>query len=169
MDVGFLGAAQIDRYANLNTTVIGSYAAPKTRLPGAGGAPEIAASAKQVFIIMRQSERSFVSRLDFITTVGHLDGGDARARAGLPGAGPTVVVTDLCVMEPDPVTRELTVTSLHPGATREQVSAATGWPIRFAADLAQTTPPSTAELDALRALQARTDAAHGVQAMGAQA
>lgn len=169
VDVGFLGAAQIDRHANLNTTVIGPYDAPKTRLPGAGGAPEIAASAKQVFIIIRQSRRSFVPALDFITTVGHLDGGDARQRAGLPGAGPTVVVTDLCVMEPDPVTRELTVTALHPGSTREQVSAATGWPIRFAADLAQTTPPSAAELQALRALQARTDAAHGKQAAGAEA
>ncbi|PPU77124.1 CoA-transferase subunit beta [Xanthomonas cucurbitae] len=169
VDVGFLGAAQIDRHANLNTTVIGDYAAPKTRLPGAGGAPEIAASAKQVFIIMRQSRRSFVATLDFITTVGHLDGGDARKRAGLPGAGPTVVVTDLCVMEPDPVSRELTVTALHPGITREQVSAATGWPIRFADDLAQTPPPTATELQALRALQARTDAAHGTQSAGAQA
>ncbi|PPU06672.1 CoA-transferase subunit beta [Xanthomonas arboricola] len=169
VDVGFLGAAQIDRHANLNTTVIGPYDAPRTRLPGAGGAPEIAASAKQVFIIIRQSRRSFVPALDFVTTVGHLDGGDARQRAGLPGAGPTVVVTDLCVMEPDPVTRELTVTALHPGSTREQVRAATGWPIRFAADLAQTTPPSVAELQALRALQARTDAAHGKQAAGAEA
>ncbi|MEB1610826.1 CoA-transferase subunit beta [Xanthomonas campestris pv. campestris] len=169
VDVGFLGAAQIDRHANLNTTVIGPYDAPRTRLPGAGGAPEIAASAKQVFIIIRQSRRSFVPALDFVTTVGHLDGGDARQRAGLPGAGPTVVVTDLCVMEPDPVTRELTVTALHPGSTREQVRAATGWPIRFAADLAQTMPPSVAELQALRALQARTDAAHGKQAAGAEA
>ncbi|PPU95274.1 3-oxoadipate--succinyl-CoA transferase subunit B [Xanthomonas populi] len=169
VDVGFLGAAQIDRHANLNTTVIGPYDAPKTRLPGAGGAPEIAASAKQVFIIIRQSRRSFVPVLDFITTVGHLDGGDARQRAGLRGAGPTVVVTDLCVMEPDPVTRELTVTALHPGSTREQVRAATGWPIRFANDLAQTPPPSAAELQALRALQARTDAAHGKQAAGAEA
>ncbi|CAD1786803.1 CoA-transferase subunit beta [Xanthomonas arboricola pv. juglandis] len=169
VDVGFLGAAQIDRHANLNTTVIGPYAAPRTRLPGAGGAPEIAASAKQVFIIMRQSTRNFVPALDFVTTVGHLDGGDARQRAGLPGAGPSVVVTDLCVMEPDPVTRELTVTALHPGSTREQVRAATGWPIRFADALAQTTPPSAAELQALRALQARTDAAHGKQAAGAEA
>ncbi|MBB3844139.1 CoA-transferase subunit beta [Xanthomonas arboricola] len=169
VDVGFLGAAQIDRHANLNTTVIGPYDAPRTRLPGAGGAPEIAASAKQVFIIIRQSRRSFVPALDFVTTVGHLDGGDARQRAGLPGAGPTVVVTDLCVMEPDPVTRELTVTALHPGSTREQVRAATGWPIRFAADLAQTTPPSVVELQTLRALQARTDAAHGKQAAGAEA
>ncbi|WP_308410306.1 CoA-transferase, partial [Xanthomonas oryzae] len=163
------GTSQIDRYANLNTTVIGPYDAPKTRLPGAGGAPEIAASAKQVFIIIRQSTRSFVPTLDFITTVGHLYGGDARVRAGFPGAGPTVVVTDLCVMEPDPVTRELTLTSLHPGTTREQVSAATGWPIRFAADLAQTTPPGATELDVLRALQARTDAAHDAQAAGAEA
>lgn len=163
VDVGFLGAAQIDRFANLNTTVIGPYDAPKTRLPGAGGAPEIAGSAKEVFIILRQSRRTFVDKLDFVTTVGHMDGGDARKRAGLPGAGPTVVVTDLCVLEPDPETRELTVVSIHPGATREQVVEATGWPVRFAADVGETRPPRADELEALRALQARTDAAHGVQ------
>ena len=169
VDVGFLGAAQIDRHANLNTTVIGPYAAPKTRLPGAGGAPENATSAKQVFIIMRQSTRSFVQTLYFITTVGHLDGGDARTRAGLPGAGPTVVVTDLCVMEPDPVSRELTVTALHPGVTQAQVTAATGWAVRFAETLTETAAPTATELHALRALQARTAAAHGTQAAGAEA
>ncbi|KAB7769677.1 CoA-transferase subunit beta [Xanthomonas maliensis] len=169
VDVGFLGAAQIDRHANLNTTVIGPYDAPRTRLPGAGGAPEIATSAKQVFIILRQSPRTCVPKLDFVTTVGHLDGGDARQRAGLPGAGPTVVVTDLCVMEPDPVTRELTVTSLHPGISREQVVAATGWPLRFADVVSETAPPSETELQALRALQARTAAAHGTQSAGAEA
>jgi glutaconate CoA-transferase subunit B len=163
VDVGFLGAAQIDRHANLNTTVIGPYDAPKTRLPGAGGAPEIAGSAKEVFIILRQSRRTFVETLDFVTTVGHMDGGDARARAGLPGAGPTVVVTDLCVLEPDPVTRELTVVSIHPGVSREQITEATGWAVKFAADVGETRPPQAGELEALRALQARTDAAHGTQ------
>jgi len=166
VDVGFLGAAQIDRFANLNTTVIGPYDAPKTRLPGAGGAPEIAGSAKEVFIIMRQSKRAFVDTLDFVTSVGHMDGGDARQRAGLPGKGPQVVVTDLCVMEPDPVTRELAVVSIHPGISREQIIDATGWPIKFAANVVETPVPQAAELETLRALQARTDAAHGKQEGG---
>ncbi|MET0388891.1 MAG: CoA-transferase, partial [Polyangiales bacterium] len=101
VDVGFLGAAQLDRFANVNTTVIGSYDKPKVRLPGAGGAPEIAGSAKEVLIIIKQSPRTFVSKVDFVTSVGHADGGDARKRLGLPGRGPVAVVTDLCVMEPD--------------------------------------------------------------------
>ncbi|MET0404245.1 MAG: CoA-transferase subunit beta [Cystobacter sp.] len=161
IDVGFLGAAQIDRFANINTTVIGDYAKPKTRLPGAGGAPEIAGSAKQVLIILKQSKRAFVSKLDFVTSVGHGEGGDHRHRLGLRGKGPTAVITDLCVMEPDPTTRELTVVSLHPGVSREQVTAATGWPVRFAATVEQTRPPEPNELEALRALIARTNAAHG--------
>lgn len=161
IDVGFLGAAQIDRHANLNTTVIGPYDAPKTRLPGAGGAPEIAGSAKEVLIVMRQGKRAFVDTLDFITSVGHMDGGDARVRAGLPGKGPVAVITDLCIMEPDPVTRELTVVSVHPGVTREQIVQATGWPIRFAEQVGETVPPTTSELGALRALEERTAQAHG--------
>ncbi|MGO1072440.1 CoA-transferase subunit beta [Lysobacter sp. CA199] len=169
IDIGFLGAAQIDRYANLNTTVIGAYDAPRTRLPGAGGAPEIAGSAKEVLIIVRQSRRTFVETLDFITSVGHLDGGDARQRAGLRGKGPTAVITDLCVMEPDPVTRELTVVSIHPGVSRERIVEATGWPVRFAATLKTTAEPAAAELVALRALQARTDAAHGSAHAGTDA
>jgi glutaconate CoA-transferase, subunit B len=160
IDLGFLGAAQIDRFANINTTVIGDYHHPKTRLPGAGGAPEIASSAKEVFVILKQSARAFVEKLDFITSVGFLDGGDARARLGLPGRGPVVVVTDLCIMEPDPQTKELTVTSLHSGVTREQVRAATAWPIRFAAQVQVTPPPTPAELDNLRDLERRTAIAH---------
>jgi len=160
IDVGFLGAAQLDRYANINTTVIGDYEHPKVRLPGAGGAPEIAGSAKQVLIILRQSRRSFVEKIDFITSVGHLDGGNARRRLGLPGKGPVGVVTDLCVMTPDPETRELTVTEMHPGVTREQVREATGWPIRFAAEVNRTPEPSAGELEVLRDLQRRTAEAH---------
>lgn len=161
IDIGFLGAAQIDRYANINTTVIGDYRNPKTRLPGAGGAPEIAASAHEIFIILRQSRRAFVEKLDFITSVGFLDGPDARRRLGLPGKGPMAVITDLCIMEPDPASKELTVTSLHRGVTRDQVREATGWPVRFAASVCETAPPTAAELEALRDLERRTAQAHG--------
>ncbi|HKY95739.1 MAG TPA: CoA-transferase, partial [Kiloniellales bacterium] len=112
IDVGFFGAAQIDRFANINTTVIGDYARPKVRLPGAGGAPEIAAMAKEVLIILKHGRKAFVEKLDFVTSAGFLDGGDARERAGLPGRGPTAVITDLGILEPDPVTRELTLVSL---------------------------------------------------------
>lgn len=161
IDVGFLGAAQIDRFGNINTTVIGDYLRPGVRLPGAGGAPEIAGSAKQVFLILKHSVRTFVSKLDFITSVGYLDGGDARARLGLPGAGPVRVITDLCVLEPEPPSYELIVTRIHPGVTREQIIAATGWPIRFAADTIESEPPTEEELLTLRDLQRRTKAAHG--------
>ncbi len=161
IDIGFLGAAQIDRFANINTTVIGEYRKPRVRLPGAGGAPEIAAMAGRTLIVLRHSRRSFVERLDFVTTVGFLDGGDARRRLGLPGAGPTHVVTDLCVMEPDPQTKELQVTRIHPGVERERIIEATGWPVRFAAELTTTAPPDRQELEALRDLQRRTARAHG--------
>jgi glutaconate CoA-transferase subunit B len=161
IDVGFLGAAQIDRFANINTTVIGPYRKPKTRLPGAGGAPEIAALAGEVLIIMQQSARSFVKQLDFVTSVGFLDGGDARERAGLPGKGPAAVITDLCILEPDPATRELTVVSMHPGVERAKLEAATGWPIRYSSRVITTDPPSTLELGTLRDLLRRTAAVHG--------
>jgi glutaconate CoA-transferase subunit B len=161
IDVGFLGAAQIDRFANINTTVIGSYRKPKTRLPGAGGAPEIAALAGEVLIIMPQSARSFVKQLDFVTSVGFLDGGDARARAGLPGNGPVAVITDLCIFEPDPVTRELTVVSIHPGVERATLEAATGWPVRYFSRVSPTDLPNTRELSTLRDLIQRTATAHG--------
>ncbi|GBD44233.1 3-oxoadipate CoA-transferase subunit B [bacterium HR40] len=161
IDIGFLGAAQIDRFGNINTTVIGDYRKPKVRLPGAGGAPEIAAMAKEVFIVLRHTRRAFVEELDFVTSVGHGTGGDSRARLGLPGAGPTVVITDLCLLRPDPETKELVVTALHPGIARDQVARATGWPVRFAADLVVTEPPTPSELAALRDLWRRTAEAHG--------
>jgi glutaconate CoA-transferase subunit B len=161
VDVGFLGTAQIDKFANLNTTVIGPYAKPKVRLPGAGGAPEIASNAREVLIIVKQSARTFVEKLDFVTSAGFLGGGDARAKLNLPGKGPTAVITDLCIMEPDAVTRELTVVSIHPGVTPQQVQAATGWPVRIAATVGQTAQPSELELATLRALQQRTAQAHG--------
>ena len=161
IDVGFLGAAQVDRFGNINTTVVGDYHAPKTRLPGAGGAPEIAGSAKQVLIILKQSPRAFVDKLDFITSVGHGEGGDSRQRLGLPGEGPVGIITDLCIMEPEAGTHEFVVTSIHPGVTREQIIKATGWAIRFAENVQQTAAPSEVELSALRDLEARTAAAHG--------
>lgn len=159
--VGFLGAAQIDRFANLNTTVIGPYAQPTVRLPGAGGAPEMAAACREIFIVMPQSRRSFVERIDFLTTAGHGDGGDYRARTGLKTLGPTRVITDLCVFEPDAETKELTVAGLHPGVTAGEVRDATGWPVRFADRLTETAPPTARELEALRELHARTARAHG--------
>jgi len=161
IDVGFLGAAQIDRFANLNTTVIGSYDKPKIRLPGAGGASEIASSAKEVFLIIRQSKRTFVNKLDFITSIGYGEGGDHRERLGLPGGGPKTVVTDLCIFEPDPQTRELTVTSLHQGVTDDQVREATGWPVRFAENVQRIAPATDHELAVLRDLHRRTLIAHG--------
>lgn len=161
VDVGFLGAAQIDRFANINTTVIGDYKKPTTRLPGAGGAPEIANCAGEVVLVLKQSARSFVRKLDFVTSVGHLDGRGARARLKLPGKGPVAVVTDLCLMEPDAETQELTVTQLHPGIGKEQVRKATGWEIAFAAELRQTAPPTAIELETLRDLERRSKEAHG--------
>jgi glutaconate CoA-transferase subunit B len=159
-DVGFLGAAQVDRFGNLNTTVIGRHGQPDLRLPGAGGAPEIAAHAGRVLITVRHSTRVFVERLDFVTSVGFGQGAGDRERLGLRGAGPTQVLTDLGTMEPDPVTCELTLTACHPGVTVEQVRAATGWPLKVADHVATTPAPTAQELTALRELHARTREAH---------
>lgn len=161
IDVGLLGAAQIDRFANINTTVIGRYERPKVRLPGSGGAPEIAAMSGEVLLILRQSPRAFVRKLDFITTPGFLDGGEARSKAGIPGKGPTAVITDLGVLAPDPVTRELMLASIHPGVDVEQAKAATGWELKVAPDLKTTPPPAARELDMLRELHRRTAEAYG--------
>jgi glutaconate CoA-transferase, subunit B len=155
IDVGFLGAAQIDRFANINTTVIGpDYDRPAVRLPGAGGAPEIAASCGEVVVIVRQTTRSFVERVDFVTSVGYGSGPGDRARLGLRGGGPSRVITDLGVLEPDPETCELTLTAVHPGVDVEQARAETGWDLAVA-DALQTSPePTDEELEALRALEA---------------
>jgi glutaconate CoA-transferase subunit B len=158
--VGFLGGAQIDRYANLNTTVIGPYEKPKTRLPGGGGAPEIASHCREIYITMAQNRRAFVDKLDFITSLGHGTGGDHRARLGLKTQGPTRLLTDLCIFAPDPVTREMIVISIHAGVTREQIAANTGWEVRYAANAGVTPPPTREELEVLRELHARTRAAH---------
>src|SRR5260221_6075885 len=142
MTVGFLGGAQIDRFANLNTTVVGPYDKPKTRLPGGGGAPEISIACGETFIIMRQAPRSFLSKLDFLTSFGHGEGGDHRTRLGLATKGPTKLVTDLAIFEPDPVTGEMTVTSIHPGATPDAIRANTGWGVRYAATWTETPDPT---------------------------
>jgi glutaconate CoA-transferase, subunit B len=157
VDVGFLGAAQLDRYGNINTTVVGDYDHPKVRLPGAGGAPEIAARAKQTFIMLRQNPRAFVETLDFRTSVGHAEGGQSRADLGMRGAGPTVVITDIGVMRPDADSGEFVLTQLHPGRTVEEAIAATGWPLRVSESLGVTAPPSAEELTALRALTGGSD------------
>jgi glutaconate CoA-transferase, subunit B len=155
IDVGFLGAAQIDRYANINTTVIGeSYDHPKVRLPGAGGAPEIAASCGEVIVIVRQSQRAFVEQVDFITSVGHGGGPGDRERLGLLGKGPTKVITDLGILEPGDGC-ELVLTHVHPGVTAEQAQAATGWELKVV-DLQTTAPPAAGELNELRELIAAT-------------
>jgi glutaconate CoA-transferase subunit B len=158
IDVGFLGAAQIDRHGNLNSTVIGPYDQPQVRLPGAGGAPEIAAWCRQTFVMLRQSPRSFVASLDFRSTVGQGDGPGSRERLGFGGAGVTAVVSDLAVLEPDPSSGELVPTALHPGVTLDQLRAATGWELRVDGDVPHGEPPSAAELEALRALRTAGDA-----------
>lgn len=157
VDVGFLSAAQIDRFSNLNTTVIGPYDHPQVRLPGAGGAPEIATSAKEVFVMIRQTTRSFVERLDFITSLGHGTDGNGSRRWG---QGPTIVITDLGVLEPETDTRELVLTKVHPGVEVAEIVAATGWPLKVAAAVVTTEPPTEAELQALRELKSRTAQAH---------
>lgn len=154
--VGFLAAAQIDRFGNINTTVIGEYAHPKVRLPGGGGAPEIAASCGKVFVIATHDKRAFTSRVDFVTSFGFGEGGDHRARLGLTTSGPSLIVTDLCLMQPDRGSKELMVTALHPGVAREQVAEKTGWPVRFANDLTQTPSPTDRELSVLRDLLSRS-------------
>jgi glutaconate CoA-transferase, subunit B len=157
---GFLGGAQIDRFANINSTVIGDYHEPTVRLPGAGGAPEIAADCGEVFIIARHQPRVLVERIDFLTSFGHGTGGTARVDAGLSTQGPTLLVTDLCMMRPEDGSRELVVTSIHPGVTRDQIRARTGWAVRFAPDAERTPPPTADELSVLRDLQERTRRAH---------
>jgi glutaconate CoA-transferase subunit B len=158
--IGFLGAAQLDRFGNINTTVIGDYDAPKTRLPGGGGAPEIAASSGEVYITTKQSKRGMVEKIDFFTSFGHGNGGREREERGITTKGPTLLITDLAIWKPDSETKEFTVVSLHPGVTRDQVQETCGWPVKFADRLEETPPPNAVELKTLRDLKARTKAAH---------
>jgi glutaconate CoA-transferase subunit B len=155
VDVAFLGAAQVDRFANLNSTVIGDYDHPKTRLPGAGGAPEIAAGCGEVVVIAPHNTRTLVERLDFVTTVGFGDGPGDRERLGFRGRGPTALITELAVLEPDPGSCELTLTATMPDVQVDDIVSATGWPLRVADDVAVVEAPSDEELGALRELLAR--------------
>ena len=155
VEVAFLGAAQVDRFGNLNSTVIGAYDHPTTRLPGAGGAPEIAACCQEVVVIAPHSARTFVERLDFRSTVGFGDGPGDRERLGFHGRGPTAVITDLGVLEPDSDTCELTLTQVHPGVQIGQVREATGWDLQVADEPQITPPPTDEELSALRELLSR--------------
>ena len=155
IDIGFLGAAQLDRYGNINTTVIGpSYDKPAVRLPGAGGAPEIAGACKEVTVVLRQSRRTFAERLDFVTSVGFGDGPGARQRLGLTGGGPRLVITDLGVLRPDPRTCELVLTGIYAGVSVARVRDSTGWDLAVSADLTEIAPPTEGELAALRDLLA---------------
>ncbi len=160
VDVGFLGAAQVDRHGNLNSTVIGHYAAPKTRLPGAGGATEIAAHARQTFVMLKATPRSLVPKLDFCTSPGFLGGHHARSRSSMRGTGPQAVITDFGLLTPEPDTQELQLTALFPGVTVAAAMAATGWPLQVAPALTTLATPTSTELETLRALQARTREAH---------
>jgi glutaconate CoA-transferase subunit B len=144
IDVGFLGAAQLDRHGNINTTVIGgSYDQPVVRLPGAGGAPEIAAACKEVIVVLRQSRRTFAERVDFVTSVGY---------------GPRKVITDLGVLQPDPDTLELVLAEIYPGVSVAQVRENTGWDLAVSRDLAEAAPPTESELSTLRELRASVPA-----------
>ncbi len=160
ISVGFLGAAQLDRFGNINTTVIGDYDHPKTRLPGGGGAPEIASSCGEIFITMKQSLRAMVEKIDFFTSFGHGEGGDARAELGMTTKGPTLLITDLALWRPDESTREFKVVSLHPGVTRQQVQETCGWPVSWADAVEETPSPTPDELTTLRDLKERTRLAH---------
>lgn len=160
VSIGFLGAAQLDRFGNINTTVIGDYEAPKTRLPGGGGAPEIASQSGEVYITMKQTRRGMVDKIDFYTSFGHGDGGDHRTRLGIDTKGPTMLITDLAIWRPDAESKEFTVVSMHPGVSRDDIQATCGWTVKFADTLAETPPPTELELSTLRDLKARTKAAH---------
>jgi glutaconate CoA-transferase subunit B len=150
VQVALLGGAQIDRHGNLNTTVIGDYRHPKTRLPGSGGACEIAINAQQVFMIMRLKRRAFVEKLDFVTSPGHVDDADRRAALGLAGAGPRLVITDKAVLDFANAEQEMQVVELYPGVKLADAQAEASWPLRAGAQLVETAPPTEEELGCIR-------------------
>jgi acyl CoA:acetate/3-ketoacid CoA transferase beta subunit len=137
-------------YGNLNATCVGDYAKPKKRFPGSGGANPIASCAKRVLIIIRHEKRRFLERVEYITSPGHLQGGDSRQAAGLRGGGPDRVITDMGIMDFEPESKRMRVISLHPGITREKIQEATGFPLLFASEVGVTPPPSPEELNILR-------------------
>jgi glutaconate CoA-transferase subunit B len=150
VDVALLGGAQIDRYGNLNSTVIGDYGDPKVRLPGSGGACEIAVNAGKVLIIMRLKKRAFVERLDFLTSPGHLEGSPARRELGMPGGGPDLVITDRALFSFASAGREMTLIEVAQGETPEDIQAEVSWPLRISEDVKEMTPPSDDELLLIR-------------------
>src|SRR6476619_7694025 len=150
VEAALLGGAQVDRFGNLNTTVIGDYKKPQTRLPGSGGACEIAINAQRTFMIMRLKRRAFVDKLDFLTSPGHLSGGDSRARLGLPGKGPEIVITDRAILNFDNADREMQLSALYPGISEKDVRAETGWDLRRAPMIEEVSPPSPEELRLIR-------------------
>lgn len=150
VEVALLGGAQIDRYGNLNSTVIGDYEKPKTRLPGSGGACEIATNAQRTFMIMRLKRRAFVEKLDFCTSPGHVNGGDSRARMGLRGAGPELVISDKAILDFANADREMQLSALYPGVTAKDVQAEVGWPLRSADVIEKVAAPSAEELRLIR-------------------
>ena len=150
IEVGFLGGAQIDRYGNINTTVVGQYRAPKVRLPGSGGAAEIAIHARRTLLVSRLSPRAFPADVDFITSPGHRMRGRTRQELGMPGAGPVRVVTDKAILDADPDTGELVLAGLYPGVTADEVRAGVGWPLRSQDHLADVPPPTAHDLRLLR-------------------
>lgn len=149
---GFVGGAEIDRFANINTSYIGDYENPTTKLPGSGGAPDIAAMAERLIIIINHQKHRLVEKVDYITSPGYLDGGDARKKAGLPGGGPSVVITDRAILRPYGPENELHLASIHPGHTVEEVIENTGWDLKCVPDLEETASPSKVELDALHTI-----------------
>jgi glutaconate CoA-transferase subunit B len=152
VDIGFIGGAEIDRFGNINTSYIGDPSHPKVKLPGSGGAADIAATAKRLAVIVKHDPRRLVERAGFVTSPGWLEGGDARARAGLVAGGPCAVITDCAILRPQGETRELHLASLHPGVSLAEARDKTGWDLQISPDLAETPPPSADELDALRAV-----------------
>lgn len=150
IEVGFLGGAQVDRFGNINTTVVGSYEHPRVRLPGSGGASEIAIHAKRTLVIGRMSPRAFPERVDFVTSPGHRSGGSTRRELGMPGAGPVRIITDKCVLEADPETGEMVLAAVYPGVDLATVRAGVGWPLRQTTRVEAIDPPSSEEVRLLR-------------------
>ncbi|NIR45814.1 MAG: CoA-transferase, partial [Gemmatimonadetes bacterium] len=152
VDAGFIGGAEIDRFGNINTSYIGDIAKPRIKLPGSGGAPDIAAMAKRLVAIMNHARHRFVEKVDYVTSPGFLDGGEARSRAGLGGGGPAAVISDRCILRPHGRDHELHAASIHPGHSLAEVRQHTGWDLKAVPELSETAPPTREELSALRAI-----------------